>query len=598
MQPTIEILGKINQNSIQNKDEVFTRLYRYMLRADIYYAAYKNLYANNGAATKGVNDDTADGFSESKVNRIIECLADGSYQPKPARRTYIAKANGKTRPLGIPTFTDKLVQEALRMILEAVYEPVFSEYSHGFRPNRSCHTALKDIRNRFTGAKWFIEGDIKGCFDNIDHKTLIEIINAKIKDAKFIQLIWKFLKAGYVEDWKYNRTYSGTPQGGIVSPILSNIYLNELDKKVEQMSDEFYKPKERCVTYEYQRQRDKMNWLRRKIEVADTDQKTVLLKELRAARSVLLKLPAKSQTDKIIRYIRYADDFIISVNCDKADCERIKAELKSFINDTLKMELSEKKTLITHSGDYARFLGYDIRVRRHGTIKPSGKITKRTLYNTVELAIPLKDKIEKYLLKIKAVEVKNGALFPVNRGIIGLTDLEIVTTYNAELRGICNYYGIASNYHMLNYFAYLMEYSCLKTYAGKYKSTIGKIKAKFKDRHGGWCIPYETKNGKKQMYFARYMDCKNKSEFDDKITIVPLMCKARTTFEARLKAKVCELCGDENSDQYEIHHVNKVKNLKGKKEWERLMIEKKRKTIVVCYDCHHRKIHGDDIKRV
>ena len=235
MQPTIKILENIRRSSTKNKDEVYTRLYRYLLRTDIYYVAYENPYANNGAATKGVNDDTADGFSESKIEKIIESIANGSYQPRPSRRTYIAKANGKMRPLGIPTFTDKLIQEVLRMILEAVYEPIFSIRSHGFRPNKSCHTALKDIKYWFVGTKWFIEGDIKGCFDNINHHALIKIINAKIKDAKLIQLIWKFLKAGYMEEWKYNRTHSGTPQGGIISPILANIYLNELDKKVEQL---------------------------------------------------------------------------------------------------------------------------------------------------------------------------------------------------------------------------------------------------------------------------------------------------------------------------------------------------------------------------
>jgi len=594
MQPTIEILGKINQNSNKNKDEVFTRLYRYLLRADIYYVAYKNLYANNGAATKGVNDDTTDGFSESKANGIIQKLADGSYQPKPARRTYIAKANGKLRPLGIPTFTDKLVQEVLRMILEAVYEPVFSERSHGFRPNRSCHTALKDIKHWFPGTKWFIEGDIKGCLDNINHKALIGIINAKIKDAKLIQLIWKFLKAGYVEDWKYNRTYSGTPQGGIVSPILANIYLNELDKKVEEMSVEFNKPKDSLYTPEYQKQHYTVEYARKKIgNPRNADRKPELIKEWREARALLLKLPSKSQTDKEIKYIRYADDFIIGVNGDKTDCEQIKTELKSFIRNTLKMELSEEKTLITHSSEHARFLGYDIKVRRCDKTKPFKGLPRRTLNNRVELAIPLKDKIEKFLFKIKAVEIKNGTLFPIHRSaLIRMTDLEIVTAYNAELRGICNFYNMASNYSALNYFSYLMEYSCLKTLANKHRNSINKVTAMFSDRQGSWGVPYETKNGKKRMYFAKYMDCKKNRECDDKITTVPTMLMTRNSFETRLKAKVCELCGDENSNEYEIHHVNKVKNLKGKELWERVMITKKRKTLVVCQDCHH-KIHGN-----
>ncbi|MCL2797643.1 MAG: reverse transcriptase domain-containing protein [Firmicutes bacterium] len=596
MEPTIKILEKINQNSNKNKDEVFTRLYRYLLRADIYYVAYKNLYANNGAATKGVNNDTADGFSEDKISKIIASLTDGNYRPKPLRRTYIAKANGKMRPLGIPTFTDKLVQEVLRMILEAVYEPVFSKFSHGFRPNRSCHTALDEIKHRFSGSKWFIEGDIKGCFDNIDHKRLIEIINVKIKDAKLIQLIWKFLKAGYLENWKFNKTHSGTPQGGIVSPILANIYLNELDKKVEQMSAEFYVPRKSLYTPEYEAQQRVVRSLREKINrKCNADRRTELLKEWRKARAIMMSLPAKSQTDKKIKYIRYADDFIIGVNGSQADCERIKAELKSFIGEKLKMELSEEKTLITHSSENARFLGYDIKVRRSGEIKPSqgcGGLTKRTFNHTVDLTIPLKDKIEKFLFKIEAVSVKDGALYPIKReALIRLTDLEIMATFNAELRGICNYYSLASNYKLLNYFAYLMEYSCLKTFAAKYDSTIGKIKTKFRDGRNGWGVPYTNKTGKKRLYFPKYQNCKN-SIADDTISKDTTKHKMITTsFEKRLKAKVCELCGSENSEKYELHHVNKVKNLKGKEHWERIMIAKRRKTIVLCYDCHL-KVHG------
>ena len=253
MKPTTEILARISQNSLANKEEVFTKLYRYLLRPDVYFVAYKNLYANNGAATKGVNEDTADGFSEAKIDSIIKALADETYQPMPVRRTYIQKKNNrkKLRPLGIPTFTDKLVQEVLRMILEAVYEPIFLDVSHGFRPKRSCHTALKQLRREFNGTRWFVEGDIKGCFDNINHAVLVGLLNNKIKDARITKLIYKFLKAGYLENWQYHKTYSGTPQGGIISPLLANIYLHELDKFVMKLKSEFDTPGVGQITPEY-----------------------------------------------------------------------------------------------------------------------------------------------------------------------------------------------------------------------------------------------------------------------------------------------------------------------------------------------------------
>lgn len=596
MLPTTQILENVSKNSKRNKDEVFTRLYRYMLRPDSYYVAYKNLYANNGAATQGVNSDTADGFSEMKIQNIIKSLADESYMPSPARRTYIQKSNGKMRPLGIPTFTDKLVQEILRMILEAVYEPVFLDCSHGFRPNRSCHTALKDLKHQFHGARWFVEGDIKGCFDNIDHAKLVEVINAKIKDARLIKLIWKLVKAGYVEDWQYHATHSGTPQGGIVSPIFANIYLHELDRFVAELTVDFDQPRKQKFTDEYQKISNKLENIRVQLKKAEGDKRTEYIERKKALRKELLKTPSKSQTDKRLRYIRYADDFIIGVCGSKEDCQEIKRRLSEFIGETLKMELSDEKTLITHSNTKARFLGYDVRVRRDNTTIKHGSATnctKRTLNNMTELSIPFDDKIMKFLFENKIVEQKNGEIKPIHRReLLRCTELEIVMAYNAELRGICNYYSMASDFCNLNYFAYLMEYSCLLTLCAKHKCSIGKIKEKYKDGKGKWCIPYDTKQGKKFCYFAQYLECKKCKNPSDRTTNVALMNKtSRTTFESRLAAKTCELCGTTDAEHYEIHHVHKVKDLKGKEPWERAMIAKRRKTIVVCESCH-RAIHN------
>lgn len=596
MKPTMEILTKLQENSKKNHDEVFTRLYRYLLRPDIYYVAYQHLYSNKGAGTKGVTDDTADGFSEIYIENIIEALKNEMYQPKPVRRTYIKKSNGKMRPLGLPVFTDKLIQEAIRMILEAIYEPIFSDYSHGFRPARSCHTALAQIKKEFTGARWFIEGDIKGYFDNINHAVLVEIINQKIKDARFLKLIRSFLKAGYMEDWKYHETYSGCPQGGIISPILANIYLNELDRHVMKIKKEFDVATKARYTPEYTKLVGLRQRLHNKIKNSNGIEREKLIEEYKSATAQMLKLPAKQCDDKKIKYVRYADDFLIAVNGNRQDCEKIKQELTEFISTTLKMELSQEKTLITHSNTPARFLGYDVRVRRDQQIKPKGKFKTRSMNNKVELSIPFKDKIEKFLFSNGIVKQRsdNGKLEPIHRPqLLNRTDLEIVTIYNAELRGICNYYGLASNFNKLIYFNYLMEYSCLKTLAGKHRSKVSKIRVMYKDGTGKWAIPYETKTGIKKMYFANYADCKGK-KFTD---IVPQTAKNYThdvtTLESRLKAKICEVCGCTDSDRYEIHHVNKVKNLKGKSEWEKIMIAKRRKTIVVCHKCHMAIHHGE-----
>jgi len=600
MQPTIEVLERIYQDSKKNKDEIFTRMYRYLLRQDIYFLAYKNLYSNDGASTPGIDDDTADGFSEEKVERIIQSLKDGSYEPKPVRRTYIKKKHGnKLRPLGLPTFTDKLVQEAVRMILEAVFEPTFSDNSHGFRPNRSCHTALESITKGFNGVTWFVEGDIKGCFDNIDHNVLAGLVNKKIKDERFVQLVRKFLNAGYIEDWKYHKTYSGTPQGGIVSPILANIYLHELDMFIEDISKKFEKPLPRGKrTKEYSRLKSKMARIRKKIEQAEGSERSALINEYQQTRKELLSTPSKLQEDKKLKYVRYADDFLIGVVGNKEDCERIKAELGKFISTTLKMELSEEKTLITHSSQKARFLGYDVSIRRNSQIKPGGRgLTKRTLNYTVELAIPVTDKLNRFLLDKGIVKQVDGKFRYVHRpSLIQVTDYEIVSSYNAELRGICNYYRMASNYGDLHYFAYLMEYSCLKTLASKHKSTISKVIASHQDGQGKWCVAYETAKGTKHLYFADFQSCKKSKSSNDTIRADAIIYShKRNPFESGLKARVCELCGTTTAKHYEIHHVKRLKNLKGKAPWEKYMIARNRKTMVVCRDCH-KEIHRNESK--
>ena len=212
-----------------------TRVYRSLFSEDLFLAAYDKIARNRGALTAGTENDTADGMNLARIQKIIEQLRNEQFHFHPTRRIRIPKKSGGTRPLGLPNFTDKLVQEVLRMVLEAYYEPRFRDCSHGFRPGRGCHTALTNLHYKFKGAAWFIEGDIRGCFDNIDHETLMAILARDIQDGRLLNLIRMGLEAGYMEDWQYNRTYSGTPQGGILSPLLANIYLNELDAYIEDV---------------------------------------------------------------------------------------------------------------------------------------------------------------------------------------------------------------------------------------------------------------------------------------------------------------------------------------------------------------------------
>lgn len=575
---------------------VFERLYRNLYNKEFYYEAYAKLYKNRGSNTKGINNNTIDGMSEKRIEKLIEQLKNQTYQPNPVRRTYIPKKNGKTRPLGIPTFEDKLVQEVARRLLESIYEPQFSVHSHGFRPNLSCHTALKEIRNTFTGTRWFIEGDIKGFFDNIDHHVLIGILRRKIQDEKFINLIWKFLRAGYVEDWVFHKTYSGVPQGGIISPLLSNIYLNELDQYVEQYIENYNKGDKRIhnITYHNlaskiakRKSNNKRDW-----STLTEEQKEERLKELKALYKELQSHDSKDLFDpnyRRLKYVRYADDFILGVIGSKKEAEQIKHDLKTFLKEHLKLELSDEKTLITHSKKNARFLGYDIRVVRdwHRMKMPNGTKKRKFNYQT-KLFVPHEKYIQK-LVQLNALKIgQNNGWKPVHRSyLVHNDDLEIIRTYNAEIEGYYNYYRLASNVHVLQSFRQTMKYSMIKTYASKYKSTVSKIISKH-NINGKFGIRYETKEGPEIAYFTEQRMEKNDAVKQPIVDTVEntLIYSGRTSLIDRLLAEKCEWCGTTGTP-LEMHHIHKLKDLKGKKMWEQRMIARRRKTMALCVSCRH-----------
>jgi group II intron reverse transcriptase/maturase len=213
------ILGLIGERG--KKGLPLERVYKLLFNKELYLKAYGKIYRNKGAMTHGITGETPDGMSLTKIDAIIEALRYEQYQWLPARRVYIPKKNGKKRPLGMPVWSDKLVQEVIRQILEAYFEPQLSDHSHGFRPTRGCHTALREIYHQWTGTTWFIEGDISQCFDKLDHEMLLDILKEHIHDERFIRFMRDLLQAGYMEDWTFNQTLSGVPQGGIVGSLLN-----------------------------------------------------------------------------------------------------------------------------------------------------------------------------------------------------------------------------------------------------------------------------------------------------------------------------------------------------------------------------------------
>ena len=593
------VLNSLNEHS-KDSSYKFERLYRILFNEEMFGAAYQKIASNGGCTTKGSDGQSIDNMSLARIEALITSLKDESYQPHPARRVYIPKKNGKTRPLGIPAFEDKLVQEVVRMILEAIYEGHFEHTSHGFRPKRSCHTALLQVQKTFNGAKWFIEGDIKGFFDNINHNVLIGVLRERISDNRFIRLIRKFLNAGYVEDWKFHNTYSGTPQGGIVSPILANIYLDKLDKYMKEYIQQFDKGVWRKRSVEGNNFRNERRRIVYKLQrVKDETEKMALVARLKAVERERAAYPARDEMEESYRrlkYVRYADDFIIGIIGSKEDAMKIKGDIKNFLEDKLSLELSDEKTLITHTSKSAKFLGYEITVTRnnHQRRDVNGHL-KRTCNKIVRLNIntdTLRAKLMAY--GSMRIELQNGKQVwtPQCRSeLINNDDLEILDRYNREIMGFCNYYLIANNCAVLHNFKYIMEYSMYKTFAGKYRGSVSKIIQKHK-RDGRFAVSYKHKGNIKYHYFYQASFQRQKTARNPRCDMQPISMFgiASTSLMDRLKAEKCELCGA--TGKLNMHHINKLKNLKGKEDWEKLMLARKRKTIALCENCHRLRHDG------
>jgi group II intron reverse transcriptase/maturase len=595
-----EVILKNLELKTKEKTYRFERLYRNLYNPELYLLAYQKIASSEGSMTAGTDGETLDGMSMARINRIIETLKDHSYQPQPVRRTYIAKKNSsKKRPLGIPSTDDKLVQEVVRMLLEAIYEPNFSDKSHGFRPNRSCHTCLGQIKRLYTGTKWFVEGDIRGCFDNIDHHILINIIRKRIKDENFIELLWKFLRAGYLEKWEYNTTYSGAPQGSGVSPILANIYLNELDVFMENLKKDFDRQNSyRKPQKAYSQTLGLIAYWKKKLKSAkvenneaEVEKATARIKELYAKLRVTPCYEAIDESFKKIQYTRYADDFVIGVIGSKADAEEIKRRVGDFLKGELNLIMSDEKTKITHSAELIRFLGYDLSVSRSkDCMRDKNGNLKRAWYGQVKLYVP-KEKWFNKLLEYKAMYIKkckNGKELwkPTYRGkFINMPDAQIVSQFNAEIRGIYNYYRLAINVSVLDKFYRIMKASLYKTFGCKYRTTYKHICERYK-RNGEFIVKYKTQSGTKEIMFYHdgfRMNMKPAPDFAD---IMPTYRKytKKNSLIHRLQAGYCELCGKQ-TDEVIMHHVRKLKELKGTTEWERKMIEIRRKSLAVCPEC-------------
>lgn len=597
--------------AISRKGRRVNGLFRLMTNPEVLWKqAYANIYSNKGATTKGVNGNTLDGFSEERVNHLIGMLVKGQYCHKPVRRTYIPKKNGKLRPLGIPTGDDKLVQEVVRILLERVYEPVFSGYSHGFRPGKSCHTALRQVGEVWTGVKWIIEFDIKGFFDNINHSKMIELLEKKIDDKRIINIVRKMLKAGYMEEWRFNSTWSGTPQGGVVSPVLANIYLHELDMFMEDMMSQFNKGKRRKFNPAYtllgsriQTINQKLQRLKMGLECHNPEENTRerLLRTRREIQKQKHKIPSVDLFDpdyRRLRYSRYADDFIIGVIGSRKDAEYIMQQVKAFIENELLLEAADDKTSIRSAAKGVRFLGYDVRVYSGDRIIKqaigNGTCLKRTVIQKIQVHVP-QEKLLQYASK-KGYGDMSAFKPSSRRELLQRSDLEILMAYNAEMRGLVNYYSLAQRYKKsLGKLIGLAQWSLFATLAHKHHSSVAKIARKMRlPNKSGYGLRVIV-NGKPKLYklFTLKDHIPPRSVYSnlDSSTNSLWLTLGKTEIVQRLNANCCEYCG-KSGGYMDIHHVRALKDVQGKKQpWQKTMSAMRRKTMVLCIDCH-KELHS------
>lgn len=619
-------LNKFSQKS-QNTKIIHNKLFWMLTKPHTYLNAYGNLSRNKGSTTPGLDSKSLSGFSMEQCIKLAEDIKNQNYTPTPAKRVYVPKPGKKEkRPLGIPTISDRIVQEALRGVLEAIYEPVFQEAekqsnfkvnNFGFRPKLGCWDAIERLTLFGQGINMVIEGDIKGAYDNVDHDILLSLLNKRIKDKKFLNLIKKFLKAGVMDRGEYRHSLLGVPQGGIVSPILFNIYMFEFDQFIKEI---FTRWEDKNLEFPINPNKDpyyqKVLYQEKKIikslrEELDPTKKKEILKQLKEAQKIKFQIPSYNfhEIRKKFIYIRYADDWILGFSGPLRQAQMLKEEIGDFLNITLKLQLSEEKTKITNIRHKpVDFLGYTI------LIQADYKKTKK-------MFIRAKDKTGKWQISIRrttsgkyqVLPNKNRLLtnmgrrgfcqgttyYPIGiRAWSNLNEFQIVQKYNSIFMGLIQHYKLCSNLHVLNRISYILQYSCAKTLATRLKITMPQVFSKYGKELKITVKVTKDKDGEtttRSIEFCTLAHWKEKySKSLDNPGLLPNYDPFKLVTFWRTKFKLvsfCCICGA--TENIEMHHTKSIKKL-GKKVvgFNKILQQINRKQIPVCKSCHNKITMG------
>ena len=600
MVDVIQELGHLEKLAKEDHGKRFNHLYRLLYQEEFLIYAKASIASNKGACTPGVDGQTIADITRREISKLSQELAAGKYQPQPVQRRYIPKRSGKLRPLGLPASRDKVVQSGAALILNALYEPLFRNCSHGFRPKRSPITALRQVSSAYrAGATWIIEGDITDCFGSLPHKVILNCLRKRIRDERFIDLIRKMLQAGVMEGGHYSPTYSGAPQGGIVSPILSNVVMHELDHWMETQLGanppaESSQARNARSNPEYMQLHYRICKIRRYLDGKRSMPRGVTPEALRQELREKLKLrrlQPRSLPRKVVYFSRFADDFVV-VLChhSKAEAQQMKTTIATWMQTHLGLALNQEKTHITHWRKPLRFLGYILEGRRN----PNGT-------GWLHLSAP-KEAVRNIVAKIKRATAYLQA-----------PEYDVFTNVNAVARGWSNYYRYAHNNNVIGGKLAMVIYWRTVHYLGKkHKCSIAKIMRKQYDRSSktGCRALFTYKPGKpatpENRYFIWHKTLRRLSlasvktyNIQDQQAYIDTGWAEGHSRHKRLETREvannqCQCCGTSDTELF-VHHPRRLKNAKRVKKGAANVANSglTQQTKLLCHSCHLTHNHGN-----